>query len=316
MASVFEPLQCIGEDIYLRESPGRDSSVEQSVPALVILCTWVGGATPRRINKYLAQYQHIYPSSALLLITTNISNTAIRPLRWIRHSLKPARLAIRRILAPATRDDPRRAGNQPGILLHLFSHGGGHVGVQLSLAMREEADNGAAFRSSLQGIILDCCPGDDALGRTYRAARLSLPQNTLAQLFGDTLLYPTVSVLNGLKYAGILRTVRDLRSLLNESSTFGTDARRLYIYTKEDVMVAWEDVQSHFEEAKSQGYAADQIVFETGSHCSLMIEDADRYWNAIQRFWDGGDLSALSFKQDPSGAISTSRNQPHTRSRL
>lgn len=314
MTSIFEPLRLIGEDIYLHEPSGNDSSGGPGTlaPALVVLCTWAGGATPRRINKYLAQYRQLYPSSALLLITTSIPDTAFRPFRWIRHRLKPARRAIRQVLA----SEPRGTDDRPGILFHLFSHGGSNIGVQLSLAMREEADHGIAFLSSLRGIILDCSPGDDAFERSYRAALLSVPQNTIAQFVSGTLLYPSLSVLNGLQNAGFIRAVRDLRLALNDPNTFGTNAKRLYIYSKEDVMVGWEDVQSHFEEARSQGYTADQVVFESGSHCTLMVEDADRYWKAVQRFWEGGDLSALSFNPAPSGAISTSRNQPHSRSRL
>lgn len=318
MASIFEPLRLIGEDIYLHEPPGNDSSggPETLAPALVVLCTWAGGATPRRINKYLAQYRQLYPSSALLLITTSIPDTAFRPFRWIRRRLNPARRAIRHVLASATGDEPRGTDDKPGILFHLFSHGGCNIGVQLSLAMREEDDHGVAFLSSIRGIILDCSPGDDTFERSYRAALLSVPQNTIAQFISGTLLYPSLSILNGLQHAGFIRAVRDLRLALNDPNTFGTDAKRLYIYSKEDVMVGWEDVQSHFKEARSQGYTADQIVFESGSHCTLMIEDADRYWTAVQRFWEGGDLSVLSFNPAPSGAISTSRNQPHSRSRL
>ncbi|CAI7584769.1 unnamed protein product [Penicillium pancosmium] len=301
MTSIFEPLRLIGEDIYLHEPSGNDSSGGPGTltPALVVLCTWAGGATPRRINKYLAQYRQLYPSSALLLITTSIPDTAFRPFRWIRRRLKPARRAIRQVLASESRDTDDR----PGILFHLFSHGGSNIGVQLSLAMREEADH-------------DCSPGDDAFERSYRAALLSVPQNAIAQFVSGTLLYPSLSVLNGLQNAGFIRAVRDLRLALNDPNTFGTEAKRLYIYSKEDVMVGWEDVQSHFEEARSQGYTADQIVFESGSHCTLMVEDADRYWKAVQGFWEGGDLSALTFNPAPSGAISTSRNQPHSRSRL
>lgn len=319
MASIFEPLQLIGEDIYWHESSRKieDNPRGSSAPALVILCTWAGGATPRRINKYIDQYIKLYPSSALLLLTTNIPNTAFRPLRWIRHRLKPARLAIRRILTPEVGDEPTTAADQSkGILLHMFSHGGCSMGVQLSLAMREESDNGEAFRSSLRGIILDCSPGDDAFERSYRAARVSLPQTALVNFFSITLLYSTLSVLNSLQNAGVLRAVRDLRISLNDPDTFGPGTKRLYIYSKEDVMVGWEEVQSHFEEAKSQGHVVDQVVFETGSHCTLMVEDADRYWTAIQRFWEGGDLSTLTLDQDPSGDISTFRNKPHLRSRL
>lgn len=47
------------------------------------LCTWLGGATPQRIQKYISGYRALYPTSAILLITTHIfshggCNTAIQ----------------------------------------------------------------------------------------------------------------------------------------------------------------------------------------------------------------------------------------------
>lgn len=279
--TIFEPLQQISERIYLYESKERDLKDD---PSLVILCTWVGGATPRRINKYVSHYHKTYPGSSILLITTDFATTALRPFSWIRASLKPARRAIARITQQIDND---RLTGQPGILLHLFSHGGGNTALQLALSMKEEKDQGAWFFSNLKGIILDCCPGDDSLERAYAAARTSVPETPISQLLGDTLLYPTVAVINALQHARLMRAIRDLRQQLNDPTTFGTQPRRLYLYTKEDVMVKWEDVESHMQDAQSRGYSVEKECFERGSHCGLIMEDAHRYWATVRRFWEG-----------------------------
>ncbi|KAJ5091304.1 hypothetical protein NUU61_006174 [Penicillium alfredii] len=307
--TLFEPLHPVGDQIYLYEPQDTEDAPlgTTQAPALVILCTWLGGATPRRINKYVSQYRQIYPGSSLLLITTNFPDLSIRPFGMLRARLKPACQAITRILARPSNGTLRRT------LLHMFSHGGCNVGLQMAEAMKEEADHGVAYFSSLQGIIFDCCPGDDTLQRAYGAALLSMPQTTMGQLLGK-MLYPTLVVVTRLQHAGILYGVRDLRAQLNES-TFGAHPRRLYIYSKEDVTVSWEDVKAHLEDARSRGYLADQVVFEHGSHCGLIMEDGSRYWTAVQKFWNGEDINDLVANSVP-GASYNSIELKAPRSRL
>lgn len=64
------------------------------------------------------------------------------------------------------------------------------------------------------------------------------------------------------------------------------------MYTKEDVMVDWKAVQSHAEDARSRGYRVDEVPFERGGHCGLIMEDGDRYWITIQRAWKGEEVTA------------------------
>ncbi|KAJ5819250.1 hypothetical protein N7474_004841 [Penicillium riverlandense] len=298
MDTRLEPLQLVRQHIHLYE-PVSSAAAPTSSPALVILCTWLGGATPRRINKYVAQYRQMYPGACILLLTTTLPDLMFRSFSTLRNRLKPAGRAIRRVLA---------LHGSRGTLLHLFSHGGGNIAVQLALSLKEEEDAGAAFFSSLRGIILDCCPGDDTLHRAIGAARMSVPQTAVAQVLERAFLSPTLTVVNRLQHAGVLRSVRDLRALLLDASIFGTKPRRLYIYSKEDVMVGWEDVQMHVEDARALGYSTQELVFEHGQHCGLVMEDPDRYWTTVQRFWLGE-----SFESD---ADHNSNTSPPLRSRL
>ena len=60
-----EALKVQDEDIVLYESKNADPgpSADPRGPSLIILCTWVGGATPRRINKYLGTCLNINRST-------------------------------------------------------------------------------------------------------------------------------------------------------------------------------------------------------------------------------------------------------------
>ncbi|CAL5866860.1 uncharacterized protein PFLUO_LOCUS1071 [Penicillium psychrofluorescens] len=297
METGLEPLQLVRQRIYLYE-PASSAAAPDCSPALVILCTWLGGATRRRIHKYVAHYRQMYPGTCILLLITTFPDM-FRPFSMLRARLKPAGRAIRRVLA---------SHGSRGTLLHLFSHGGANIAVQLALSLKEEEDSGAVFFSSLRGIILDCSPGDDTLHRAIAAARMSVPQTAVAQVLERALLSPTVTVVNRLQHAGVLRSIRDLRALLLDASVFGAKPRRLYMYSKEDDMVGWEDVRMHVEDARALGYSAQEVVFEHGLHCGLIMEDPDRYWTAVQRFWRGEDVE--------SDADHSTNTSPPLRSRL
>lgn len=310
--TLLECFDAIGENTHLYEPPVQTFS-DPASPSLVILCTWVGGATPRRINKYLVQYQEIFPTSSLLLITTSVSDTAFRPLRWIRTNLKPARDAIRRIVGRENDEITTEPNSHPrGILLHLFSHGGGNIASQLALSFKAGLDRGAIFFSNLRTIILDCCPGDDTFARMYAATRVSVPQTPVAQFLGKTVMYPALAVVNGFQHAGLARAVKDLRDLMNRPATFGSMPRRLYIYSKEDVVIGWKDVQLHLEDAQNRGYSVGQVLFERGPHCGLVMENPTRYWDAVKKFWAGEDV----WDVNPNATRDTTKKQASLRSRL
>jgi hypothetical protein len=47
----------------------------------------------------------------------------------------------------------------------------------------------------------------------------------------------------------------------------------------------------HIEQARDRGYHTDQVLFEHGTHCGLIMEDSKRYWSAVQQFWNGDDVA-------------------------
>lgn len=82
----FEPMQPIGENIHLSQ-PQKPNVTSSS--ALITLCTWLGGATPQRIQKYITGYQSLYPNSAILLITTRILELSALPVSILTRGWPP-----------------------------------------------------------------------------------------------------------------------------------------------------------------------------------------------------------------------------------
>jgi len=258
--------------------------------SLIILCTWLGGATTRRIDKYLTKYRLLFPDTAILLIRTTILDISARSFKSLRIRLAPARDAISRVIA---RRNDLNDQSQGCVLLHIFSHGGCNTAIQLVLSMRESNMN-----LPLRGIIFDCCPGNATFEKAYHGASFSLPSNQAIQLIGRAALFPAIGTITALQTMGLMHSVRDLRRQLNDP-VFDSQVRRLYLYSLADEAVRWQDVESHMAQARTQGYEVDGIKFQRSPHCALILEDDARYGAAIKDFWLGRHLSK------PKGVSST-----------
>jgi Eukaryotic protein of unknown function (DUF829) len=307
--STVVDFQHLGQNIFLYkpqvDNPEAIDSREEEdkpyPPSMVILCTWLGGATAKRIDKYIIQYQQLFPDACILLIRTTILDLTLRSFRETRARLAPARDAICTILGD--RDYFFDNGSDGCILLHIFSHGGCNMGIQLALSMREDG-----VPLPLRAIIFDCCPGDATFQKAYHAATSSLPRGQPAQSIGRLALYPAVAAITGLQHFGVMDSVRDMRAQLNDSAVFGSHAGRLYLYSAADQMVDWQDVQSHLEAAVAKGYRTDGVRFQSSPHCALILEDEGRYWAAIKNFWQVRDPSHVNGAET---TTTTAKNAPN-----
>ncbi|EHK24323.1 uncharacterized protein TRIVIDRAFT_189679 [Trichoderma virens Gv29-8] len=246
-------------------------------PRLIIICTWLGGATPHRIRKYLDGYSSLYPSSSILLITARFLEIAALPFSVLHARLAPARNAVIKHIETET--------EQPSILWHIFSHGGCNTAIQMALSLHHQRSD-IDLSKHIGLLVLDCCPGDASFENAYRAAAYSLPSAFPARVVGQTLLYPTVAIINGLQSAGLMRSVKHLRAHLNDTAVLGT-ARRLYLYSKADQVVRWEDVEAHIENARTQrSLRAQGVAFHGSPHCALVRDHSHEYWQTIASHWD------------------------------
>ncbi|KAL5049718.1 hypothetical protein BDW71DRAFT_153201 [Aspergillus fruticulosus] len=279
------PLKPAGENIWLYEPTMTANHTDpNSSPALIVLCTWLGGATPRRISKYVIHQHQLFPGSAILLITTGMIDITVRSFNAIRSRLKPAREAIRRILAPHAGAATKTFN---GVLLHIFSHGGSNIALQLILSMQNPKHPSGIHGLPLQGIIFDSCPGDTTFMRNYQASVFSLPPAPLPiRLLSKALLFPAIGVITGLQTLGVMSSISEMQKQLNDSLVISARVPRLYLFSKADETIHWEEVQAHLDDARARGYSVLSVIFHKSPHCALIVEDEKRYWDAIQQFWE------------------------------
>ncbi|KAL6231079.1 hypothetical protein BDW75DRAFT_248188 [Aspergillus navahoensis] len=264
--------------------------------ALIVLCTWLGGATPRRIANYTSGYIQNFANAAILLVKTALPDIMIQSNSAIWARLAPAREVIAKFIRSKSSTG---VGTAPlPVLLHIFSHGGSNIATQLMRSFQAtDPTNHDPLLAALRVVVLDCCPGDSSFQRNYNAMAVSLPsasKQPITHYVGRTLLYPAVGLILSLMAAGVMQSIEDLRKELNDPELFGRTAKRLYLYSAEDEMVRWEDVERHMNEGREKGYEVDGMIFDEGQHCALVMVDKERYWDAIRRAWAGeGPESAL-----------------------
>lgn len=265
----------------------RRSSKDGAAVKVVILATWLGGASAARIAVYCRGHQAAYPEASILLIRTVLSDITIKTSAAVQAQLQPSRDFLLSAFPPGS---PRTEG---GALLHLFSHGGCNTALQLSRLLRGN-DPTAPFPVPLTGVVLDSCPGSSGFVKAYAGAVYSLPAIQIPgfNLLGRACLLPVIGSVSLLQAWGMISSVEDLRRELNDLNTFG-NAPRLYLHSKGDRLVAAEDVASHAAEIGLR-LSATREVWEYAEHVALPLEDSERYWKAIRCFVDGSQRARMA----------------------
>jgi hypothetical protein len=262
--------------IRIQQLPPQDKAAVK----VIILATWLGGASAGRIAVYCRGYQAAYPTASILLLRTVLSDITTKSFAVVQAQLKPAREFLLSAFPPAA--TPQAEGG--GALLHMFSNGGCNTALQLSRLLRGNTPS-ATFPIPLMGVILDSCPGATNFFKAYSGAVYSLPAVPGVNMFGRAFLFPVIGTIYLLQTWGMVSSAEDLRRELNDLNTFGPVAR-LYLHSKADRLVAAEDVAAHAAEIGARVPVVRE-VWDVAEHVALPLEDSGRYWSAVRRFVDG-----------------------------
>ncbi|KAJ6782883.1 hypothetical protein PWT90_09281 [Aphanocladium album] len=303
-SSPFAPLKRIGDDVYLYE-PAGPADPDYHGPSLIVMTTWLGGSSAKNIGKYITGHRKLFRDAAVLLVTARLSEITVAPFAQMHARLQPAKDVIIRYVLGGKLLQHGHASS-PLILWHIFSNGGLNMAIQLARITRrdlaaaagdDDASPGGDLDAATGGVIMDCCPGDSSLSKTFRAAAYSLPNTLLSQTLGRLLLLPTIAVLLGVQNSGLFSSssgggggsLGGLYRGAHDPGVFGRGVRRLYLYSVSDPLVPWRFVNRHMAEAQAKGFAVDGAAIPGGGHCALLRGDAGKYWRAVERFWGANE---------------------------
>jgi hypothetical protein len=271
---VSKPLsefQKIGHNTYIWTSPSYLSKSASQTP-LILLCAW-NAAAAKHIVKYTLSYQKLFPTSRIVLIRCFTRDS----FRWPK-DYEP-------LLRPAMdlTHEHTQAGGE--VLVHSFSNGGGIQLNEFVKAWKRRFGEKMPMRAQ----IIDSAPTKGPWMLTHKAIVLSLPRNLFWSWFGGAivhLLLLAVFLLD--KAVGQENKMIILCRELNDETVFDVKVPRVYLYSRADQMVLFEEADEHADVAEGKGWDVTRVRFENSSHCGHLREDEAKYWGAVMEAWKRG----------------------------
>ena len=234
----------------------------------ILLHTWMN-ASPSNIQFYVRKWRSLLPTARIFLSLGTVPNMVYVSSERQKRDLE--------IIISLLRAEP----NSP-LYAHLFSNAGAHSLCVLLRAFKETSTNKTTLLP-LKGIIFDSTPSQwsyesGSAGMLYEAARFPVVFRLLAIAAIHVLL--SIVVIQHVLFK-TPNTISQLQADLNNESLVIRGVPRLYIYSEEDKLVKWNDVEFHAALAEKKGWPVQLEKFSGTNHCRHgKGEGEERYWNA------------------------------------
>ncbi|GAA6058848.1 hypothetical protein JCM10212_002792 [Sporobolomyces blumeae] len=279
--------------------PG-DGPVDE--PDLIVCFGWMD-AQLKHMEKYIASYQNLFPTSPILLLQSSqsafySSSTSAQA----RQAFTPAVDLIRK--AAANQAAPFAVGRQSKILVHVFSNGGCMTLKWLNeeLVRARRPDDGISSSSATpstttaslkpnspfglpaRAIVFDSCPGKSSLLVTMRAFS--------APIRNKWIKVPTMgflAILHGV--LSLWNLIVRKKPLLNRlydwlnSPSALPPVPRLYFYSLIDLLIPYKDVEAHARTARERGIDVRTEKFDKTPHVTHARSEPERYWGKVAELW-------------------------------
>ncbi|PSR99264.1 hypothetical protein BD289DRAFT_479639 [Coniella lustricola] len=291
--SAFERLSQI---VYLYRPPPQQhqeswSLVSSPSPKLILLAGWMDAREPH-LAKYTAKLQALFPASPVVLIRS-FAHHFHGSIRHLHRDLEPAVALLHSVATSHEGSGPTRPDTAE-LLILAFSNGGSKVITELyGLASGSQPSQLPAHVT-----IFDSAPSRFQWLRgvtafSMGAARSSLPVRLLALLVSHCLaaMYWLDTV--ALRRPGALEQAWAAH---NDKAVNTSEVQRVYIYSKEDELVDFQDVRDHAAEAEVSGFAGRVRLEEfTGTaHVAHARGDEQRYWRIVRESWEAAAAAAAA----------------------
>ena len=228
------------------------------------------GAAPKHIAKYIDGHKRLFPNTSILVIESTLPNMLLGA------DLGPACEVIESFAKDASLKPNHN--EDPYIVLQASSNGGATNASWLASSLLKTNEK-LPFRR----IIMDCCPGKGEVKPATEAMTTQLPKLPLVRTLGSWFFYSACIVFVAIFTSmGWEDGVTRLRRRFNDATIFSTEVPRLYLYSEKDVLVKWQHVHEHAEDARIKGYSVREEKFTKAAHAALLTEDSVRYWNAVR----------------------------------
>jgi hypothetical protein len=244
------------------------------------------GARNAHIAKYTAEYQRLFPSSRILVIS----------FKWtyvLSHSHDNLRPAAEIIHAEAVAAKREGKEDEARMLIHMFSNGGAGTMRHLLETVRELRDPNGKPNGHLtvprHVFISDSAPGYFHWMNAYSAMASNFPRWVRPLVHVWIIIGWVLYILPG-RPTWFENNAHGCR----EADFLAQQTRRLYLYGNKDIMVDPSDIEDDAATVKKmveggkvrgRGPVVSLELFEGSSHVSHARTDFKRYWTAVEGAW-------------------------------
>ncbi|KAG7141053.1 hypothetical protein HYQ45_002302 [Verticillium longisporum] len=278
----FPGFTALSEQVFVREAPVSDGPRPAGQPHTVMLYGW-GDGTARNVQKYTDGYAALFPHARQIAVLSPIAKAMFNSAAARAVAMTP----VVDTLGALDTDDDGNA-DADAILVEAMSNTGA---VNFSATLDAfAARHGRPLPHRL--LVLDSTPGSPwltwpSLQRWSRAMTIGTaawfpwPFAVTQCLWGSFL---TVNVLAGWCVGREAAGAFALR--VTDDDAFETkDARRLYLYSKEDDLITSDDVEMYMAASRQKGYQLRAELFDGSGHVGHMRMHPEKYWKSIADAW-------------------------------
>jgi hypothetical protein len=277
----FPGFTAITERVYLRDGHEKAKPSPADDPTTIIIFGW-GDGMPKHVSKYSDGFHELFPSARILVVLSGTFHASNQPLESRIEAMMPV---IDTVFPTPTGDgieDER-------ILVHAMSNTGGIFCAAAVVAYQRRHGADKMFPHKL--LVCDSTPGSvDFASQVGRWSR--------AMAVGTAKFFPWPLVITqGLWYAFLwanwawerLRGSEPsgvwANRVMNDTAITTLDSSRLYLYSKEDEIIGWRDLEENVAQVKTLGYEFEMEMFEGSPHVGHMRLHPELYWNRILECW-------------------------------
>lgn len=278
----LEGFSAIGTGIYLRDT--HEQCQDTTLPNVILIFGWMG-AQLRHLQNYTHAYTKLYPNASQIVVRCNPD------VFWTTTGTRQRRLMPVIDALEALHCFPSSSSVQPPprILTHVFSNGGSLQMTLLGHMLQRKYGSALIQRFITSALILDSCPATGNL-KTIKLAFSAVIRNPILKVIVLTMMYT-------MHFIGLgLSLVLGKRIMLMENLRIemwnprvlpwmGLHTPRLYLFSRNDKLIPWQDVTQHADTAKEHGMDARCELFEESEHVAHIRVEPERYWASVQDIW-------------------------------
>jgi len=155
--------------------------------------------------------------------------------------------------------------------------------------LQEKYGSPSVRKTFASALIFDSCPGVGGI-KVIRLAFSAVVKNPILRSIVLTFLY-TIHFIHwslSLLFGKRMMIMENLQIELWKPRILpwmGLHTPRLYLFSRKDKLIRWQDVTLHADTARERGMDVYCELFEESEHVAHIRIEPERYWSSVQKVW-------------------------------